>query len=171
MQSIALSLALQIIWDKTTNQWLNKDEVGGNGNAASIPPPPPKLSDMSYRTPTMEYNSQPPLPGAHNEDASAMDVSTSIAGCNKYKMSKSRSMRKKYVDVMNPDGNASSNIPTSNVRSPMPVPMATSSPHFNPAPSKLSPTMFGLSMFYLISQIFRKSLKFSQILSARCFII
>ncbi|CAK9822008.1 hypothetical protein ANTRET_LOCUS626 [Anthophora retusa] len=104
---------------------MNKDEDGDGGSATLAPPP--KVSDMGFRTLVPEQvppSSQPP---------SQADEST----VNKFKLPKSRSMRSNYIDVMNPNGPKSnappSSIPTP-ITSPM-VPMATSSPQlFIPAP-------------------------------------
>jgi len=118
---------------------MNKDEDGDNGVGTLVPPP--KTSDISFRTPAVEHGPQPPLPSAHNEDAPAMDISKLPTGSNMFKLPKGRSIRANYVDIMNPGGKSKSNATSSNVTTPMTsplVPMATSSPQmFIPAPSKL----------------------------------
>ncbi|XP_020290627.1 uncharacterized protein LOC109858109 isoform X2 [Pseudomyrmex gracilis] len=127
----------KIVWDPETKKWTNKDEDSDSGAAALAPPP--KMSDISFRTPTTmtERNLQPPsLSSAHNEDAPAAEVPKMPTGSNMYKLPKNRSMRANYVDIINPNGpkgSASSNMPTP-MTSPL-VPMATSSPQlFVPAP-------------------------------------
>lgn len=136
---------MQIVWDPVAKKWMNKDEDGDN--AATTLAPPPKVTDVNFRAPTMERCgaggggvSQPLPPSAH-EDVPTMDPPKSVTGSNMFKLPKGRSMRANYVDVMNPGGSknstASSNMPTP-VTSPL-VPMATSSPQlFVPMPSKLS---------------------------------
>ncbi|XP_011641290.1 uncharacterized protein LOC105429805 isoform X2 [Pogonomyrmex barbatus] len=123
-----------IVWDPVAKKWTNKDEDGDSG--AGTLAPPPKVSDMSFRSSTAERNTQPPLPPAHNEDAPATDISKLSTGNNMFKLQKGRSMRANYVDIMNPGGKP--NATSSNVATPMTsplVPMATSSPQlFIPAP-------------------------------------
>lgn len=127
---------------------MNKDEDGDGGAATFVPPP--KSSDMNFRSPTMDRVPQPAPPAAtHSEDVPAMDASKLLTGSNMFKLPKGRNMRANYVDVMNPGGSkstASSNMLTP-VTSPL-VPMATSSPQlFVPAPSK-SRQVFQLSILF-----------------------
>lgn len=114
---------------------MNKDEDGDN-NSTTVAPPP-KASDMGFRTPvpTEQISSQPSQPSQSSQPPLQTDEST----VNKFKLPRGRSMRANYIDVMNPSGSKNSGAPSSiptPVTSPM-VPMATSSPQlFIPAPGK-----------------------------------
>nr|XP_033185020.1 protein transport protein Sec16A isoform X3 [Bombus vancouverensis nearcticus] len=114
-----------IVWDPVAKKWMNKDE-DGDSNSATIAPPP-KASDMGFRSPVPEQPPQSSQPPSQADDTSV----------NKFKLPKGRSMRANYIDVMNPGGPKNNAVPSSiptPVTSPM-VPMATSSPQlFIPAP-------------------------------------
>jgi len=115
---------------------MNKDE-DGDSSAATLAPPP-KTSDMSFRVPAIDRAAQL---GAHNDDIPAIDTPKSGTTSNMFKLSRGRSMRANYVDVMNPNGSKNnatlSNTPMTSPLSSMPV--ATSSPQlFVPAPSESS---------------------------------
>jgi hypothetical protein len=144
-----LYLVFQIVWDPIAKKWMNKDEDGDSGTATLAPPP--KTSDMNFRTPAIERVSQPapPTGGTHSEDVPTMDTSKLLTGSNMFKLPKGRNMRANYVDVMNPGGSKSSTA-SSNMLTPMTsplAPMATSSPQlFVPAPSK-SRQVFRLQLF------------------------
>ncbi|XP_061929374.1 uncharacterized protein LOC107997089 isoform X11 [Apis cerana] len=122
-----------IVWDPVAKKWMNKDEDGDN-NSTTVAPPP-KASDMGFRTPvpTEQISSQPSQPSQSSQPPLQTDEST----VNKFKLPRGRSMRANYIDVMNPSGSKNSGAPSSiptPVTSPM-VPMATSSPQlFIPAP-------------------------------------
>lgn len=113
---------------------MNKDE-DGDSNSATIAPPP-KASDMGFRSPVPEQASQP----LQSSQPPSQADDTSV---NKFKLPRGRSMRANYIDVMNPGGPKNNAVPSSiptPVASPM-VPMATSSPQlFIPAPGKFSIT-------------------------------
>ncbi|XP_076233225.1 uncharacterized protein LOC143178442 [Calliopsis andreniformis] len=104
---------------------MNKDE-DGESNSTTVAPPP-KATDMGFRTPVAEQTSQLPQPPSQADETNV----------NKFKLPKGRSMRANYIDVMNPNGSkggaTSTSMPTP-VTSPL-VPVATSSPQlFIPAP-------------------------------------
>lgn len=117
---------------------MNKDEGGDSGGGALAPPP--KTSDISFRSSAMERGPQSPLLSAHNEDAPATDISKLPTGNNMFKLPRGRNMRANYVDIMNPGGKSKGSAASSNVATPGTsplLPVATSSPQvFVPAPSK-----------------------------------
>ncbi|KYQ46720.1 hypothetical protein ALC60_14241 [Trachymyrmex zeteki] len=128
---------LTIVWDPSTNKWINKDEDDDSSTATLAPPP--KTADMSFRAPAVERVPQPSLPSAHNEDTPAADISKLRTDNNMFKLPKGRSMRANYVDVLNTGGKSKGNAVSSNVATPpmtsLLVPTATSSPQMLvPAP-------------------------------------
>lgn len=106
---------------------MNKDEDGDN-NSATIAPPP-KASDMGFRPPVPEQISQ-------SSQSSQSPLLTDESTVNKFKLSRGRSMRANYIDVMNPGG-SKNNVTSSNITTSPMMPMASSSPQlFIPAPGK-----------------------------------
>ncbi|XP_066585949.1 uncharacterized protein [Prorops nasuta] len=132
-----------IVWDPVAKKWMNKDEDGDNASGSLAPPP--KATDMAYRSSSIEQ-----LPSMHQqmvqgstpyEDTAASINSTKIVtGSNMFKLQKGRSMRANYVDVMKTNGVTNSVTTTALTTIPTPatspaLPMATSSPQlFVPAP-------------------------------------